>query len=478
MGVTGSGKSTIGQMVADKLAIPFFDGDDFHPPANIDTLVKHRASGVIIACSALKETYRKLLAQNLQNELRFIYLEADIATIINRVKQRAGHFMPASLIQSQFDTLEVPQSALIVNIKLPKTELVQAILAKINQSMKQSTIGLIGLGVMGQSLARNFSNKGIATSVYNALGDFIQSLERPRKVFLMIKAGAPVDMVIEQLIPLLDADDIIIDGGNSHYPDTQRRFDYLKTKNIHFVGMGVSGGEKGALEGPSMMPGGARVLEDILLPIFRKVTAKTPKGEDCIHWMGEGGAGHFVKMVHNGIEYADMAMLSEAYFFMKKGLGMSNEAIGQQFEVWQDGELDGYLLQITAQICQHQEGDEYVLDEILDVAGNKGTGKWTVGSALDLGVPVPSLSAALFSRYISAFKDFRLLGSAAYEEGFKIEIEDKEEVLAHLEKALIACKMVSYAQGFHLLSAASDRYNWGLSLNHSFGDVGAFHSSI
>jgi len=198
MGVTGSGKSTIGQMVADKLAIPFFDGDDFHPPANIDkmksgqplndadrqpwllkintTLVKHRASGVIIACSALKETYRKLLAQNLQNELRFIYLEADIATIINRVKQRAGHFMPASLIQSQFDTLEVPQSALIVNIKLPKTELVQAILAKINQSMKQSTIGLIGLGVMGQSLARNFSNKGIATWVtsYNHWSDLVR----------------------------------------------------------------------------------------------------------------------------------------------------------------------------------------------------------------------------------------------------------------------------------------------------------------
>ncbi len=351
-----------------------------------------------------------------------------------------------------------------------------------------SDIGLIGLAVMGENLVLNMESKGFRVSVYNrtvekvdrfmegrgkgrniygarSLEDFVASLAAPRKVFLMIKAGQAVDDFIEKLIPLLDKGDIIIDGGNTHFPDTARRTAYVESKGLLYIGTGVSGGEEGALHGPSMMPGGSPAAWPYVKPIFQGICAKVADGTPCCDWVGEGGAGHFVKMVHNGIEYGDIQLICECYSIMKDILGMSNDQMHETFAEWNKGDLDSYLIEITRDILAKKDDDgRYVLDYILDTAGQKGTGKWTAIAALDAGVPLTLIGESVFARSLSAQKEERVAASGILRgpkpSGFT---GDRKAFLSDLQKALFAAKVVSYAQGYSLMRAAAKEYGWNLN---------------
>jgi 6-phosphogluconate dehydrogenase len=348
-------------------------------------------------------------------------------------------------------------------------------------------IGLIGLGVMGSSLALNMENNGFSVSVHNRtspqidnlvknrslnnkiygfenLKEFVNSIKKPRKIMLMVVAGSVVDDFIQKLIPLLDQGDIIIDGGNSHYPDTSRRAKELEVKGFHFIGAGVSGGEEGALKGPSIMPGGSISAWPEVKDIFQDISAKVGDNEPCCEWIGEGGSGHFVKMVHNGIEYGDMQLICEAYQFMKEVLGMNNDEMHQTFKEWNEGELNSYLIEITADILKFKEEDgSYLVDNILDMAGQKGTGKWTASVALDLGSPLTLIGEAVFSRYLSSIKEERVEASRQLS-GPSVSFNgNKRQALKDIHDALYASKMVSYAQGYTLLSDAANAFNWNLN---------------
>lgn len=347
-------------------------------------------------------------------------------------------------------------------------------------------IGLIGLAVMGANLARNLAGHGISTVVYNrshdktenflkefgsdanlsgaaALEELVNSLEKPRKIILMIKAGEAVDAMIAKLIPLLEKDDILIDGGNSFFEDTRRRSREMEALGVYFVGMGVSGGEEGALHGPSLMPGGTREAYDALAPILKAVSAKA-EGEACVDYMGPDGAGHYVKMVHNGIEYGDMQLIAEAYALLKGGLALSNEELAKTFTEWNEGELSSYLIDITKDIfTKKDEEGKYLVDVILDEAANKGTGKWTSQSSLDLGEPLSLITESVFARYISSLKDQRVAASKVLSGPQAQPAGDKAEFIEKVRRALYLGKIVSYAQGFSQLRAASDEYNWDLN---------------
>ena len=354
-----------------------------------------------------------------------------------------------------------------------------------------SDIGLVGLGVMGQSLALNMESKGFRVSVFNYIPEItdqfmeergagkkffgaptyealVASLQPPRKVFLMVTAGAAVDAVIDQLVPLLDKGDIIIDGGNSNYNDTRRRAASLEEKGLLFVGCGVSGGEEGALKGPSMMPGGSSTAWEAVKPIFQKISAKAPDGTPCCDFVGPDGAGHFVKMVHNGIEYGDIQLICECYQIMRDGLGMSNEQMHDVFAEWGKGDLDSYLISITADILVKKDSDgSYVLDNILDTAGQKGTGKWTAHSALDAGVPLPLITEAVFARCLSALKDERMAATSVLQGPGSSAI--MADLIGDLQEALLGAKIISYAQGFALMRAAAQEHGWPLDYGRIAG---------
>ena len=354
--------------------------------------------------------------------------------------------------------------------------------------MEKSDIGLIGLAVMGENLVLNMESKGFRVSVFNrtvekvdkfmeargkgkniygahTLEEFVGSLKSPRKVFLMVKAGAAVDAFIDKLIPVLDPGDIIIDGGNTHFPDTARRTEYVESKGLLYIGTGVSGGEEGALKGPSMMPGGSPAAWPYVKPIFQGICAKVADGSPCCDWVGEGGAGHFVKMVHNGIEYGDIQLICECYHIMKDLLGMTNQEMHETFAEWNKGDLDSYLVEITRDILAKKDEDgKYVLDYILDTAGQKGTGKWTAISALDQGVPLTLIGESVFARCLSAQKEERVAASKILD-GPKPQTYagNREDFLEDLRKALFAAKVVSYAQGYALMRAAAKEYGWNLN---------------
>jgi 6-phosphogluconate dehydrogenase len=351
----------------------------------------------------------------------------------------------------------------------------------------KADIGLIGLAVMGQNLVLNMNDHGFTVAVFNrtvskvdeflaneakgtnvlgahSIQELCALLKRPRRVFLLVKAGAAVDEFIEALLPFLEAGDIIIDGGNSHFPDTIRRTAYVESKGLLYIGTGVSGGEEGARRGPSMMPGGSPAAWPHVKEIFQAVCAKTPEGEPCCDWVGENGAGHYVKMVHNGIEYGDMQLITEAYQLMKEGLGLSNQEMHEIFAEWNRGELDSYLIEITRDILgtKDEEGN-YVLDLILDTAGQKGTGKWTGISALELGVPMTLVGEAVFQRCLSAAKDERVAASKVLS-GPTARFEgDKQSFVQDIRKAVYAAKIVSYAQGYMLMREAAKEYKWNLN---------------
>lgn len=355
----------------------------------------------------------------------------------------------------------------------------------------KSDIGIIGLAVMGENLVINMESKGFTVSVYNrstekvanfiegrakgkkiqgaySLEELVSQLAKPRKAMIMVKAGKPVDEFIEKLIPLLEPGDIIIDGGNSHFPDTERRTKYVESKGLLYIGTGVSGGEEGALHGPSMMPGGSPAAWEAVKPIFQGICAKAEGGVPCCEWVGSGGAGHFVKMVHNGIEYGDMQLISEVYHFMRDVLKMSNGEMAAVFTDWNKTELDSYLIEISGKILGYRdEAGEEVIDKILDAAGQKGTGKWTAIAALDEGISLTLIAEAVFARCLSAIKEERVDASQVLQ-GPKPSFDgDKAGMIEDLRKALFASKIVSYAQGYALMRAAARTYGWDLK----FGDI-------
>ena len=353
--------------------------------------------------------------------------------------------------------------------------------------MAKADIGLIGLAVMGENLVMNMESKGFTVAVFNrttdkvrnftngrakgkniigtySLKELADSLKKPRIVMMMVKAGKPVDDFIDMVIPYLEKGDIIIDGGNSHFPDTIRRTKYVEEKGLLYVGTGVSGGEEGALKGPSIMPGGSPEAWGYVKPILQAISAKVEDGSPCCEWVGENGAGHFVKMVHNGIEYGDMQLICEAYHVMKDLLGMSPDEMHEVFKEWNEGELNSYLIEITRDILAYKDEDgEPIVDKILDTAGQKGTGKWTAISALDEGIPLTLIGEAVFSRCLSALKEERVEASKTIKGAAVNFTGDKKAMIEDIRNALYASKIVSYAQGYTLMRAAAKTYGWNLN---------------
>ncbi len=353
--------------------------------------------------------------------------------------------------------------------------------------MAQADIGLIGLAVMGENLILNMESKGFTVACFNrtvskvdnfingrakdkniigckSIEQLVSSLKKPRIIMLMVKAGVAVDSFIDQLLPYVEDGDIIIDGGNSHFPDTIRRTEYVEGKGKLYIGTGVSGGEEGALTGPSIMPGGSPAAWPSVKPILQKIAAHTDDGEACCEWVGENGAGHFVKMVHNGIEYGDMQMICETYHLMKQGLGMSNSEMRDVFAEWNEGELNSYLIEITHDILAYKDEDgNEVIDLILDTAGQKGTGKWTAIAALDAGQPLTLIGEAVFARCLSALKEERVKASKALKGPRATFKGNKDKFVDDIRKALYASKIVSYAQGYQLMRAAAAEYGWNLN---------------
>ena len=352
---------------------------------------------------------------------------------------------------------------------------------------ERASVGLIGLGVMGQNLALNIADHGYPVFVYNrtrevtaaylagpaaestvagidTLAELVAALDPPRRIILMVTAGRPVDAVIESLAPLLDPGDVIIDGGNSHFEDTARRVTELEERGLLFVGAGISGGEEGARNGPSIMPGGSEAAWPLVRDVLQSIAARVADGTPCCDWIGPGGSGHYVKMVHNGIEYGDIQLLAEAYHLMRDGLAMDHDSMADVFARWDEGRLDSYLVEITAEVLRRRQDGKPLLEKILDAAQQKGTGRWTVESGLDLGMPVTLVAEAVFARATSALHDERVAASLILP-GPNVAIsEDRDAVVSDLEGALYASKVVSYAQGFMLLSEASREHGWEVDM--------------
>lgn len=359
--------------------------------------------------------------------------------------------------------------------------------------MTKQQIGVVGMAVMGKNLALNIESRGYSVALFNrtaakteevvkehpdkkfkatyTIEDFVAAIEKPRRILLMVKAGAPTDAIIKELLPHLDKGDILIDGGNTFFKDTIRRNEELANSGINFIGTGVSGGEEGALKGPSIMPGGQKEAYDLVAPILEQISAKAEDGAPCVTYIGPNGAGHYVKMVHNGIEYGDMQLIAESYDLMKNVLGLSVAEMADIFKEWNEGELDSYLIEITADILTRKDDlgtGKPIVDVILDAAGNKGTGKWTSQSALDLGVPLPLITESVFARYISAYKEERVTASKVLPAPATFKYDgDKKELIEKIREALYFSKIMSYAQGFAQLRSASKEYDWDLP----FGEI-------
>ncbi|EPC92087.1 NADP-dependent phosphogluconate dehydrogenase [Lacticaseibacillus paracasei] len=358
--------------------------------------------------------------------------------------------------------------------------------------MDKPQIGVVGMAVMGKNLALNIESRGNTVAIFNRTGsktkavveehpdkklvpsykieDFVASLEKPRRIIMMVKAGAGTDAVIKELLPLLDKGDVLIDGGNTFFEDTMRRSAELDKSGINFIGMGVSGGELGALHGPSLMPGGQKEAYDLVAPILEAISAKAEDGAPCVTYIGPNGAGHYVKMVHNGIEYGDMELIAESYNLMRNLLGLDVKEMADIFSEWNKGELDSYLIDITADILTRKDdlgSDKPIVDMILDRAGNKGTGKWSSQSALELGVPQSVITESVYARYISAMKQERVEASKVLQKPVANVSVDKKEAIEMIRKALYFSKLMSYAQGFEQLRFASEKYDWKLQ----YGDL-------
>jgi len=509
-GVSGSGKTTTGQLLAEQMNLPFYDADDFHPPENVKKMSegiplqdedrKHwleelatnikewsEKEGAVLACSALKERYRKQL--HVSDDIQWVFLKGSPDLINERIKARKNHYMNPLLLDSQIADLEMPGYGITVDVIKAPHLIVRRIMDRLEN--RQYNFGVIGMGVMGKNLALNQAEKGVKVALYNRhvkgseegvaakvvqenpefhlaafdkLEEFVQSMSSPRILLLMIPAGKPIDMQLDELIPLLDSGDVVIDGGNSYYKDSERRTQKLAEHGMHFLPMGVSGGEEGARRGPSMMPGGSKEGYEAAKPFLEPMAAKDKYGKPCITYVGPEGSGHFVKMVHNSIEYGEMQLLAEVYYILRKNWGMDPSQISEVFNDWKEHNLDSYLLEITINILKKKEGEKYLLDMILDQAEQKGTGGWSVGTAMEYGVPYGPLVEAVMARTLSARKQFRTEMSKliAYkpDEGFV-----KDETTDRVKNAFAMVSLLNHAIGFDLIKTVSKENNWNINLS-------------
>jgi len=507
MGVSGVGKSTIGILLSKELNIPFFDGDDYHPESNILKMSKGQAlndndrvgwlqtlnnlakeqlqnNSCVIACSALKKNYRDILNKDIECNAKWVFLYGTFEQIRDRIDKRKGHFMTSDLLKSQFDILEAPKDAINIDISSTPNNIVEVIKKEL---FEKSEFGVFGLGVMGKSLSRNLARNGFKISLFNRhlngveenvavnfknefkelssalpfddIKSFVSSLQTPRKIMLMVNAEI-TDSVIEDLLPYLSECDILIDGGNSNYKDTKRRCDYLKSKNIYLIGAGVSGGEEGALKGASIMPGGNKDIYKEVHPLVEAMAAKDKNNVPCCTYIGEDGSGHFVKIVHNGIEYVEMQLLAEVSTILKT-LGNNPDQISNILESWKTTN-NSYLLGITVDILRKKEGNDWLLNKIMDKAGNKETGNWTIMTTVELGIPSTLTASALFARYISFYKEERIFAC----KNFGSNKNQKPNLTNDdILKAYQFARIINHYQGFKLISEASKAYNWSLNLS-------------
>jgi len=507
-GVSGCGKTTIGKMLAENLKMSYYDADDFHPKKNIEKMrlgiplsdkdrqpwlnilekkinLWKKNADIILACSALKEDYRKTLQDN-NNDIKWIFLEGSFKLITSRIQKRKQHFMKSDLLKSQFETLEIPNYAIKVLVDKKPNQITETIIKKIKPTIK-SDIGIVGLGVMGKSLALNLLNKGFAVSVYNRpdfgesklvsnflksnkqyhklkgftdLKDFINSLKLPHQIFMMITSGKPIDDFIKNIAPLLKPKDCLMDGGNSHFADTKLREELLSKSKINYLGIGVSGGESGALLGPSLMVGGNEIAYKKVSFILASMAAKDVNNLPCCAYLGQNGVGHFVKIIHNGIEYAEMQLLAELFAMMS--IYNSYNEISNIFKSWNKSDLNSYLLEITQKILTTKKDENYIIDVILDKASNKGTGNWSSQIALKLGMPNNMIHEAVMARYLSTLKDKRVLLNNL----LKLEPFTKAKLnVDSLANAYRFARIINLHQSFELLKAASKNYNWDYSLH-------------
>ena len=513
-GVTGCGKTTVGKLLAKELELPFYDGDQYHSDANVQKMslgipltdeeripwLEHLAQliqqwdqqkGAVLACSALNEKYRNILQS--VPRIEWVLLEGTRELISERLNSRVGHFMNPALLDSQFATLERPSYGMTVSIAQSPEEIVNEILSKLSPMENQSEFGIIGMGVMGRSLALNLAGKGVRLSIYNRhvagieervaqliiennphftniqgfdhLEDFVGSLSAARKILLMIPAGEAVDLQVAALLPLLNPGDVLIDGGNSFYKDTSRRAVTLEEKGVLFVGAGVSGGEEGALKGPSIMPGGSRQGVEEIRSYLEMIAAKDRNGNACTAYIGPEGSGHFIKMVHNSIEYAEMQVLTEAYYLLRGYMQCSPEEISGVLTKWQNEGLDSYLLAITIDILKTYDGEDLLLDKILDQAAQKGTGGWSVSTALEYGVPYGVLAEAVMARSLSSQKEKRVSASRQYGHRLITGIEDKKKFLLKIKNAYQATRIINHEVGFNLMAEVSQQEGWNLDFS-------------
>jgi len=513
MGVSGSGKTTIGKKLSENTGFPFYDADDFHPKKNVAKMSSgipltdedrmpwleilsgklgdwEKNGGAILACSALKEDYRKVLER--QGVLiDWFFLKGDKELIAERMNRRKGHYMPPDLLNSQFEALEIPRYAHHIDIEQTPDKILEDIMSKLENKKAVSSFGIIGMGVMGSSLALNMAEKNVKISVYNRtlegveekvaqkladahpevegilpfdkLSEFVESLAQPRKILMMIPAGQIIDQQIARLLTVIDKGDVIIDGGNSHFEDSTKRVKYLGTSGIHYVAMGISGGKEGARKGPSLMPGGSKEGFELVKPYLEKIAAKDKNGKPCMHYVGPEGAGHFVKMVHNSIEYGEMQVLAEIYAIMRFGMGMSPEEIVKTMKSWSNSGSGSYLLEITMDILSYYEGKELLLDNILDLADQKGTGGWSVSSASKYGVPYAPLTAAVTTRVISSLKEKRSKLSKRFPR--KKSLIPRENIEKALKGAYDMARMVTHEIGFSLLRKVGETEQWELDFS-------------
>lgn len=513
-GVSGSGKTTVGTFLSKKIKLPFFDADDFHPTSNVEKMTKgmplndhdrapwlenlashiqkwNQEGGAILACSALKESYRNVL--QVEKNIFWIHLKGEKKLLEERLQNRKNHYMNPSLLDSQLDTWEEPEYGFHIDVNQSPESIIEEIFTHINFKNMKSKLGIIGMGVMGKSLALNFAEKGIGVSVFNrtvagqeekvastfaeenheypllkgfdSMEDFLSSLGTPKKILLMIPAGEAVDAQLDQLGWLLEKGDILIDGGNSFYKDSNRRISKMKEKGINFMAMGVSGGEEGARKGPSIMPSGNREAFDAVSPFLQKIAAKDKEGGPCMAYVGPEGSGHFIKMVHNSIEYGEMQAIAESVHLLKYGLKLSHSEISRIIKTWLGEGLNSYLLEITSDIFLAKEGDQFLVDIILDAAGQKGTGGWSLQTALEYHVPYSPLAEAVTARLLSAQKSYRSELSKVFNHRFRAFGEDKVILMERIKNAYSLCRILNHETGFSLMKEVSDKNGWDLDFS-------------
>lgn len=513
-GVSGTGKTTLGSLLAERLRLPFFDADHFHPSENIakmsaghplddvdrvpwlqalaDKLTESELKGgAVLACSALKNAYREKLS--VSENLRWIHMVGDRDLIWERMLARKNHYMKAGMLDSQIAAWEKPHLGFELDISGTPEELFAESLNYLKSQPMKMKMGVIGMGVMGKSLALNLAEKGVPVSLYNRfvagkeegialkvvaenpefsnmlafedLQKFVDSLEKPRRILMMIPAGGAIDAQLDTLIPILEKDDLVIDGGNSFYKDSERRVDRMKEVGMHFLPMGVSGGEEGARRGPSIMPGGNAEGYAMVEDFLGRISAKDKNDKPCVTYVGPGGSGHFIKMVHNSIEYGEMQVLAELTHLLRFGFGCSAEQVSEIFTDWGKGELKSFLLEITADLLLFKENGELLLDKILDQAGQKGTGAWSLTTALEYGIPYSPLAESVNARGVSGEKAMRVAFSKTFQHEF-VKVEGSLEAwLPKIKAAYSLSRIINHEVGFRLMKTVSDTKNWNLNFN-------------